>query len=806
MNARMLKFLRLTRRKRSRIEDGRKPFQAATFLLRPFNYRLLFCLLLSCGIAALVTPQPNVPTYNYRSGDIAKQDIRAPQDFSVEDREATEKRKVEKAQGLLSVYDFNSRAEEEIEKRIAGAFAAMREPLKPKALPEQQRERFQKLMQIQINADDFKLLRPQGFTKEIEDYLLDLLLPYARLDIVLSREQLFKERGRGILLRDVANREEIVLDDFSALVDLPEVDVRLKRDARKVLKSVRSDLRNILVTIAQQLIEPTITFNKTETNSRRTLAVQEVSPLYYNVKQGEIIVRVGARISDAALVKLQALEDLQDKKSNRWTLIGYGLLSFLALVIVYRFLVISLRSSSSSLTKLHHTDFLFLCTMLIFSFLLLKFCITIGREFSKIYAVIVFDSYFFLVPFAFAAIVISVVLSARVAALSAIIISIFTCLLVDSRFEFFVYAFLSSLVAAQEVAQSKERKAIIRAGLIVGSINSLLVVTFYLVPGDFLHMETAISVGFALLGGLLSAVLALGIIPVIEILFNYTTDIKLLELADLNQPVLRKLLISAPGTYHHSILVGILAEAAAEAIGAHPLLARVSAYYHDIGKINKPLYYVENQKDGENKHDRLLPSMSSLIITKHVKDGVDIARQYRLGKPIQDIILQHHGTSVINYFYQKAKDLQEDGSQPVSDKDFRYPGPKPQTKEAGIVMLADAVQATSKTLSDPAPARIQGMVQRIINSIFVDGQLDECELTLKDLHLIGEHFIRILNGIFHSRIEYPDASEKEVNGKGLDKKSTKADEDRPAPDKTDSDRDFGRIGITRLGAKHPASG
>jgi hypothetical protein len=804
MEARMPKFLRLTRRKKSRIEDGRKPFWAATFLRRPFNYRLLVCLLLSCGIAALVTPQPNVPTYNYRSGDIAKQDIRAPQDFSVEDREATEKRKTEKAQGLLSVYDFNSRAEEEIEKRIAGAFAAMRESVKPKALPEQQRERFQKLMQIQINPDDFNLLKRQGFTKEIEDYLLDLLLPYARLDIVLSREQLFKERNRGILLRDVATREEIVLDDFSALVDLPEVDVRLKRDARKVLKGVRSDLRDVLVIIAQQLIEPTITFNKTETNSRRMLAAQEVSPLYYNIKQGEIIVRVGARISDATLVKLQALEDLQDKKSNRWTLIGYGLLSFLALVIVYRFLLVSLRSSS--LTRLQHTDFLFLCTMLIFSFLLFKFCITIGREFSKIYTDIVFDSYFFLVPFACAAIVISVVLSARIAALSAIIISIFTCLLVDSRFEFFMYAFLSSLVAAQEVAQSKERKAIIRAGLIVGSLNGLLVVTLYLVPGNFLHMETAISVGFALLGGLLSAVLALGIIPVIEILFNYTTDIKLLELADLNQPVLRKLLISAPGTYHHSILVGILAEAAAEAIGAHPLLARVSAYYHDIGKINKPLYYVENQKDGENKHDRLLPSMSSLIITKHVKDGVEIARQHRLGRPIQDIILQHHGTSVINYFYQKAKDLQEDGSQPVSDKDFRYPGPKPQTKEAGIVMLADAVQATSKTLSDPAPARIQGMVQRIINSIFVDGQLDECELTLKDLHLIGEHFIRILNGIFHSRIEYPDASEKEANGKGLDKKSTKADEDRPAPDKTDSDRDLGRIGIARLGAKHPASG
>ncbi len=268
--------------------------------------------------------------------------------------------------------------------------------------------------------------------------------------------------------------------------------------------------------------------------------------------------------------------------------------------------------------------------------------------------------------------------------------------------------------------------------------------------------------------------LATGIIPIIEIIFNYTTDIKLLELADLNQPVLHDLLIAAPGTYHHSILVGVLAEAAAEAIDADPLLARVCAYYHDIGKIKKPLYFVENQKGGENKHDRLPPSMSSLIITSHVKDGIEIARQHRLGKIIQDIIAQHHGTSIITYFYQKAREMQDD-DQPVSDKDFRYPGPKPQTKEAGIVMLADAVQATSKTLTDPSPSRIQGMVQRIINNIFVDGQLDECELKLKDLHLIAESFNRILNGIFHARIDYPVHTDKEGNGKDTDKKPAKSD-------------------------------
>jgi putative nucleotidyltransferase with HDIG domain len=305
----------------------------------------------------------------------------------------------------------------------------------------------------------------------------------------------------------------------------------------------------------------------------------------------------------------------------------------------------------------------------------------------------------------------------------------------------------------------------------------------------------------------LSSILAIGVIPVIEIIFNYTTNIKLLELADLNQPGLRKLLIEAPGTYHHSILVGILSETAAEAISANSLLTRVSAYYHDIGKTRKPLYFVENQQGLENKHDKLLPSMSSLIISAHVKDGLETAKQYHLGKNIQDIILQHHGTSCINYFYRKAIELNAEGNQPVSDKDFRYPGPKPQTKEAGIVMLADAVEASSKTLSEPTPSRIQGMVQQIINSIFADGQLDECELTLKDLHLIADSFNRVLNGIFHSRIEYPDSSEKESNGKpkssDLDKKSAKTGRDQSALDQTNTERDLGRIGIKKSRNKYP---
>lgn len=810
MKISIIELIRPSKKKKSKIEDVKKRHLFVRPFIKPSDYRVLFCVLLSAIMAVLISPQLIVPKYNYRTGDISKHNIKAPQDFSVEDMESTEKRRLEKAAAILSVYDFDSRAANEIENRITTAFSEMREAVKEptkqnqQSSLEKQKNRLETLLKIQVQDKDFNLLIKRGFKKEIEDYLLDLILPFAQREIVLSKEQLFKARGRGIYLRDIYTKDEIVVDDFSSLIALKEAQILINRESRKILKNVRIDVRKTIVNLAIQLIEPTITFNKEETNARRNISIQDVSPLYYNVKKGEIIVREGARITDAALVKLKALASLKSKKSIFWTLAGYFLLWFISLYIIYRFSVMSLPGSA--MTKIIHRDLIFICVIFILTFLILKFCAVGAKIFSKGYEAIPLDSYFYAIPFAFAAMVISVVLSPNVAALSAMIISIFACFLLENRFAFFVYSFISSLVASQEVSQSKERKTIIRAGLIVGGINSLLILSQYFINGDILRGETLISIGLGVLGGLLSAVLATGIIPIIEIMFNYTTDIKLLELADLNQPVLRRLLISAPGTYHHSILVGILAEAAAEAINANPLLTRVSAYYHDIGKINKPLYYVENQKDGENKHDKLLPSMSSLIITKHVKDGVEIAKQYRLGKIIQDIISQHHGTSVINFFYQKAKDMQEGSNQPISDKDFRYPGPKPQTKAAGIVMLADAVQATSKTLSDPTPSRIQGMVQRIINNIFSDGQLDECELTLKDLHLIAENFTRILNGIFHARIEYPEKTEKDTNGKDLDKKPAKTDSDRSLPDQADSERDLGRIGITRSRNKHSATG
>jgi len=816
MKDKLLKYLKPEKKKASKIEDAKKS-KRSDILTKPFiepaTHRFLICILLSAVIALLISPRLTVPQHTYLPGDISRQNIRAPEDFSVEDTETTDIRKKEKTDSVLSVYDFNSRAEVELEKRVSTAFSAARKAIqglrnkKLTATNKQSYRQFQNLLGIQVAPEDFNLLAQRNFKKEIDDLLLELTIPFTQREVVISKEHLFKERGHGIVLRDVHSNEEIIVDDFSSIIDIREAQALLKRDARTVLKNVRIDVKKTIVNIGLELIEPTITFNRVETTNRKNEAVREISPLYYHVKKGEIIVREGARITKADLVKLNAVSNLKKEQSILWTVLGYFILSFISLHVLYRFSIKNLGTGKVS--PFSRRDLMFLCLTFILSFLIIKLFAGSAKTFSKAITVVPLDAYFYAIPFAFPAIVISIVLSPQLAALCAIIVSMFSCFLIDNRFVFFIYSFIGALVAAQEVVQSKERKTIIRAGLIAGSLNALLILSLYMISGSIFRTDILISFGFGLLSGLLSAVLATGIIPIVEIIFNYTTSIKLLELADLNQPGLRKLLIEAPGTYHHSILVGILAEAAAEAIHADSLLTRVSAYYHDIGKIKKPLYFVENQKGVENKHDKLLPSMSSLIIAAHVKDGAETAKQFGLGKTIQNIILQHHGTSCMTYFYRKAIELNAEGNQPVSDKDFRYPGPKPQTKEAGIVMLADAVEASSKTLSDPTPARIQGMVQQIINNIFADGQLDECELTLKDLHLIAENFNRVLNGIFHSRIEYPESNEKETNGKtkppDLDKKPPKTGSDQSAFDSANNERDLGRIGITKSRSKHSPS-
>jgi putative nucleotidyltransferase with HDIG domain len=313
-------------------------------------------------------------------------------------------------------------------------------------------------------------------------------------------------------------------------------------------------------------------------------------------------------------------------------------------------------------------------------------------------------------------------------------------------------------VSALFVWQTRRRSKIITAGFFVGLVQALCVLTF-LGHLDIESVPVLKFCFFPFLNGLIASFLVAGLLPVFEFLFKVVTNISLLELADFNHPLLKRLVLEAPGTYHHSLMVGNLAEMASEVVGANSLLARVGAYYHDIGKLEKPEYFSENQDRSLSKHDQLSASMSRLVIMDHVKKGIDLARKNRINAAIIDFILQHHGTSLVYYFYRRALETTET-NEDVQEEVFRYPGPKPQTKETAIVLLADSVEAACRALEEPTAARISDMVRRIINNKFIDGQLDACDLTLRDLEKISTTFIHILGAIYHSRIDYPQPSQE----------------------------------------------
>jgi len=369
-------------------------------------------------------------------------------------------------------------------------------------------------------------------------------------------------------------------------------------------------------------------------------------------------------------------------------------------------------------------------------------------------------------PIPLGAVLLTILFNARLAFAGSLALAILTSLMVDAPLGYFLYAFVGSLVGVFAMARVEGRTAFLRAGGLVALANVYTLAALALLQGAPQTLKADIVGG--LINGVMVGVLAAGLLPLLEHPFERTTVFTLLELSNLNEPILRHLMLTAPGTYHHSMTVGTLAEAAADAIGANGLLCRVGAYYHDIGKIRHAMYFIENQPDAAKRHDKLAPSLSRAIVMSHVKEGIELAREAGLPEVIVDLIPQHHGTRLVSYFYQRAKEAAQPGLQAVSEEDYRYAGPKPQTREAAILMLADAVEATTRALTEPTPARLRGSVQKSINAIFVEGQLDECDLTLRDLHLIANSFVRILTGIFHHRIEYPEAGDGRKRGQNGD--------------------------------------
>ncbi|MGR6835428.1 HD family phosphohydrolase [Syntrophomonas erecta] len=508
--------------------------------------------------------------------------------------------------------------------------------------------------------------------------------------------------------------------------------------------------REIVKIVTVNSLRPNLIFNKEATEKAIKEAKDAVQPVQKTIKSGEIIVREGDRVTAEQISILEQL-GIQRSQSFPLTLVGTVLFVLLTFWLVIEFIRRYYRD-------IYSNDMLLLLIGLVFIIiLLLTRFVTIIKisDQPEINALIGYLS-----PVAAGSMLIAILLDNRLAYFLTMIMAMYVGLLTDGNQLFYmVVAFVGGTVGVFQVYRLSQTSDLARSGLYIALANILTIITLILVGGNVRLNVIFVGIIVGAINGILSAILMIGALPYLESAFSITSMIRLLELTNPNHYLLKRLLLEAPGTYHHSLMVGNLAEASAESIGANPLLCRVGAYYHDIGKLKRPEYFVENQRGFDNPHEKIAPALSALIITSHVKDGVELAREARLPDDIIDFIAQHHGTSLAKYFYSRALEEDRDGN--ISEDSFRYEGPKPLSKEVALVMVADSVEAAVRSLQDPNPNRIKEMVRKIIKDKLNDGQLELCDLTFRDLDVIANSFGTILEGVYHKRIEYPEVIVKE---------------------------------------------
>lgn len=505
-------------------------------------------------------------------------------------------------------------------------------------------------------------------------------------------------------------------------------------------------VRNNVREISKKSIIVNEIYDEEKTKHLQDAAREAVKTIPIN--KGQIIVSSGELVTKDQYRKLEQL-GLLKKESNMQVYIGLAIFVYLLLAMLYYYI----KRFQIDLYK-NNKNMILLFSILLLTLVSIKM-VAIGQNLE-------WETIGYLAPIGLGAMLITLLLNIELALVCVVLLSISTSILfnVDQHllfdYRYGLVALISGVASAFGLSGAQKRSSILLGGLIASVASILAIISMhFIVPIEGTWRDLVLSISFGIASGMLSAVLTIGFLPYIETAFGLLSPMRLLELSNPNHPLLRKLLIETPGTYHHSIIVGNLSEAAAEAIGADGLLARVGAYYHDLGKTKRPQFFIENQIHRENPHDKISPNLSKTIIISHTRDGVELLKEYRIPKPLQDIAAQHHGTTLLKYFYYKALNQQKEGER-INEEDYRYPGPKAQFKEAAIVGICDCVEAAVRSLSRPTPSRIQNMVKKIIQDRLEDGQFDECDLTLKELDLIAQAICETLQGIFHNRIEYPD--------------------------------------------------
>ncbi|MDY0041073.1 MAG: HDIG domain-containing protein [Desulforhabdus sp.] len=774
----------------------------------------------SLVIALLLTPSFTVNHPSYRLGDVADRNIKAKRDFLIEDKEATFNKLEEAVRQAPLVYDLDESTAGEVQSRIKAGFESMRaflsvknqtipppdravETQMPPDLPDsddilEQKRTFEELLGLEISYETFSLFLSRSFNQQLEGLITQMLKTVFDQGIVANKTLLREAHDKDLIVRKLHSREDLVVPPPHSFPDVEEVRRTMRMQALDQVPDTNLSLA--IAALGANLLVPNLAFNLSETEKFREQVRDAVKPVFLQVKKNEMLVREGQKIGPEELLRLKAYQ--QQRTTQHPSIIFFVIFMFGSLCI---WVVAQVSRRHLPYSRVEMEDLLFLGVLLILLLTLARFTLWFSDLVGDSSGLLNGEMLIYAIPLTAGAMLTSIFFGVTISLIFSLVVTIFAGMLFGMDFWLFFYFLIGCFVAAHGATPCRNRMIPIKAGLLVGCANVVLIVLSAFLHEEWIFLRILMNAFFGFCGGVFSGILVTGLTPLAEIVFGYTTDIKLLELATMDQPLLQELMVQAPGTYHHSIIVGNMAEGAARSIGANSQLAKVSGYYHDIGKIKKPHYFIENQFDCQNPHQKLAPSMSSLILLSHVKEGVELAKKHQLGKSIIDIISQHHGTSFISYFYNKAMETREKSQTgkrselpPINMDDYRYPGPKPQTKEAGLVMLADVVEAACRSLTDPTPARIKGMVNRLINGIFSDGQLEECELTLKDLHQIAKHFNKVLATVHHKRVEYPAMSAS--NGKAkTDASDSSQREPKQDKDRSSASKEVGRGDLKRLG-------
>jgi len=710
---------------------------------------LLFVFLFYFSISPRLVPETYDITLNGRSD----RDIKAPKQF--EDKEATLQAQEAAAEKIGPAYPIVSLRNELL---IDEFFSKIDDLNQDDALTEDQKvsvyrdtipKRVEQYVAKFVEANKGSETYSEGLLAEMEKVVKAQMYEFPEETFYklprLTSQQLQEMRIVG---RDVVRK--------LSLEPLTEAETARTKVAELVNASslALKTEREVVQELARLAITPNKFYDKQATEEAKAQARQNTEPVM--IKQGEVIVKAGQLIKEDLYQRLDDLGLLQERK-NYYPQLGVLLFSALFTLALYGY--VELASASGAGLKKNNVHWLMLLLIFALNILLMHLVsLTHSEQWP-------FVGY--VAPVALGSMLVTLLIDFHLGLVSSILFTLIASVILNVEQEHifdFHYGFVAAVVsftAVLAIHRASQRSSILKAGIMVSLFGSVTVLAMMLVDPNPSRADLVQSVIFMFSSGLLTAVLVIGLMPFFELTFGILSALKLVELSNPNHPLLRKLLTETPGTYHHSLMVGNLSEAAAEAVGANGLLCRVGSFYHDVGKTKRPLYFIENQNSAGNPHDKLDPKVSASIIIAHAKDGADMLKAHKLPKPIRDIAEQHHGKTFLKYFYFKAvKQAQEQGVEcQYTEDDFRYPGPKAQTKEAAIVGIADCVEAAVRSLNHPTVDQIENIIGKIIKDRLDDHQYNECDLTMRELDKIAETLKETVIGMFHSRIEYPDDKE-----------------------------------------------